>query len=43
MYQMIEELSIETHKNLFIFENLSKILMLFLVFPNALLFLSLRD
>jgi hypothetical protein len=40
---MNEELSIEEHKNLFIFENLSKILMLFLVFPHALLFLSLRD
>jgi hypothetical protein len=40
---MTDELPIKKYKNLFSIENLSKTLMLFLVFPHALLFLSLRD
>jgi hypothetical protein len=41
--QIPKEFPIKKYKNLFSIENLSKTLMLFLVFPHALLFLSLRD
>ena len=43
LLQITEEFPIKNYKHLFSIENLSKTLMLFLVFPHAYLILSLRD